>query len=265
MERHRRRYRFLPAADAVERRDLPSTLPPGIAVPPSGPPPQLIAPDVPDIEGDPLSSSPLPLTPAGPVAPVMPPAFNYPYDQEPSPPPLDMPPAYIGPSPGDLAFNPDITKLPIPLRQDPGAMFGVGRNVTINPPPATPQPPPLSPPPPTLPPLPAPLPTTTPTLPRAMPFQLDANALAMAPPPEPYMPPHVLSDPAPADRPGPDPGFPVLHPDMPPLTEWAPGSHWGGPPLPSDPPRLPLQFIVTEGDPIDFIFGHMPEPAGEQK
>lgn len=87
----------------------------------------------------------------------------------PAPAPITVPLANVGPAPVELAFNPDITRLPSPIQTDSNpvlTMFQVGSGqATIVDPAKVPTTPPLSPPPATLPPLPPPLPTTLPGFP----------------------------------------------------------------------------------------------------
>lgn len=102
---------------------------------------------------------------------VMPPAY---VDPAPAPTPFVMPPAPVEVAPVEVAFNPDITKFPAPIRSDPNPMstlFQLGSGqATIVDPAKVPATPPLAPPQTTLPPLPPPLPTTLPSLPRAPSF-----------------------------------------------------------------------------------------------
>lgn len=99
---------------------------------------------------------------------VMPPAYV-----EPAPAPVTTPPVNVEPAPVEVAFNPDVAKLPDPIQTDSNpvlTMFQIasGQATIIDPTKLTPQPiSTVTPPPATLPVLPAPLPTAFPVLPRA--------------------------------------------------------------------------------------------------
>lgn len=183
---------------------------------------------------------------------VMPPAY---VETAPPPVPFVMPPAYVEPAVPPAATAPQTL---IPDIFDPD-----GPEPLL---PGTPNPPALTPQLPTGPdytfpprdpvPIAQPAPTLTPTL--------TPTAFVTAPPVPVTQPP--------ANQPWPDPTQPAPVPDLdqvpippapftgPPLSEWAPGSHWGPPVDPKAPP-LPDPTIIGPiigYDPVDYFFYFYP-------